>query len=169
MELVARLNSDWHKPALAAFMAVVLAHLGEHLVQSVQIVLFQVPRSLANGIVGVWFPELIKSELLHYGYALLMLVGLLALRPAFSGRPGGRLWDAALAIQLFHFFEHFLLFYQAQSGNLIFGTAQPSSLVQLFVPRFELHLVYNFLVFFPMLLALLRHKRAPRARKRCSC
>src|SRR5277367_2023003 len=80
-----KLNSQWHERALQLFMVVVLAHWGEHLVQAWQIYALGWPRPLANGILGLWYPWLIKSEVLHYGYALVMLIGIWVLRKGFSG------------------------------------------------------------------------------------
>ena len=79
-----KLNSKWHKPALLGFMAVVLAHWGEHLVQAYQIYVMGWPPAKAGGILGLWYPWLIKSEVLHYSYALVMLVGIWVLRKGFT-------------------------------------------------------------------------------------
>src|SRR5215469_17921532 len=78
-----KLNSQWHERALWAFMAIVLAHWGEHLVQAYQIWVLGWPRPQANGILGLWYPWLIKSETLHYGYAVVMLIGIWVLRKGF--------------------------------------------------------------------------------------
>ena len=51
-----KLNSVWHERALQIFMAIVLAHWGEHLVQAYQIFVMGWPRPKANGIVGLWYP-----------------------------------------------------------------------------------------------------------------
>jgi hypothetical protein len=48
----------------------------------------------------------------------------------------------------------------------------PTSLVQLWVPRVELHLFYNTIVFVPMVIAMYYHLYPPAAEKtapRCSC
>ena len=50
-----KLNSKWHERALQVFMAVVLAHWGEHLVQAYQIYVMGWPRPKANGILGLWY------------------------------------------------------------------------------------------------------------------
>src|SRR5450432_2601251 len=80
-----RLNTQWHERALQFFMFIVLAHWGEHLVQAYQIYVMDWPRPKANGILGLWYPWLIKSEALHYGYALVMLAGIWILRKGFTG------------------------------------------------------------------------------------
>ena len=80
-----KLNTRWHERALQVFMFIVLAHWGEHLVQAYQIYVMGWPRPQANGILGLWYPWLIQSEALHYGYALVMLIGLWVLRKGFTG------------------------------------------------------------------------------------
>ncbi len=65
-----KLNTRWHERALQIFMVIVLGHWGEHLAQAYQIYVMGWPRPKANGILGLWYPWLIKSEALHYGYAI---------------------------------------------------------------------------------------------------
>ena len=60
-----KLNTRWHERALQVFMSIVLAHWGEHLVQAYQIYVMGWPRPKANGMIGLWYPWLIKSETLH--------------------------------------------------------------------------------------------------------
>lgn len=88
--LPAGLNARHHKAALTAFMVVVVAHWGEHLAQAVQVYALGWPLKEARGLLGVPFPWLISSEWMHYGYALLMLTGLIMLRSGFVGR--SRTW-----------------------------------------------------------------------------
>ena len=80
-----RLNSDHHELGLRVFMVIVLAHWVEHLLQAVQIYVLGWPVPGARGALGLFFPSLITSELLHYGYALVMLAGLWMLRQGFTG------------------------------------------------------------------------------------
>jgi hypothetical protein len=169
--LLERLNSVWHEPALRAFTVVVLAHWAEHLVQAYQVYALGWPVKEARGVLGLWFPWLIKSEALHYGYALVMLAGLWILRDGFVGT-ARTYWNAALAIQFWHHFEHALLQGQAIAGENLFNSPVPVSIVQLLVPRMELHLFYNTVVFIPMLIAMLHHlmpSADDRARMVCSC
>ncbi|GAC1662284.1 MAG: hypothetical protein NVS9B4_15760 [Candidatus Acidiferrum sp.] len=51
-------------------MAIVLADWAEHFFQTYQIYVMHWPRSKAGGLLGLWYLWLIKSEALHYGYAL---------------------------------------------------------------------------------------------------
>jgi hypothetical protein len=84
------------------------------------------------------------------GYALAMLIGLWVLRPGFTGVRDRWWWTIALGIQSFHHREHLLLQIKAILGYNFWGQPVPTSLVQLWVPRVELHLFYNTIVFVPM-------------------
>lgn len=143
------MNRTNHLAATMVFMLIVLAHWGEHLVQAFQIYLLDWPRPLARGLLGQEWPWLVTSEWLHFAYALVMLAALVILRSGFSG-DALAFWTTSLVIQLWHFVEHGLLFYQRQSGNFFFGETAPTSIVQLFVQRVELHLFYNAVVTVPM-------------------
>ena len=153
-----RLNGAHHKLALNGFLAVVLAHWAEHLVQAYQIWVLGYPRPQARGVLGQWFPWLVTSEWLHYGYAIVMLAFLFLLRRGFTGR-AKTWWTIALAIQFWHHIEHLLLLIQAQTGTIFFGQPVVTSVVQLIIPRVELHLFYNSVVFIPMLIAMYLHLR----------
>jgi hypothetical protein len=89
----------------------VLAHWAEHLLQALQIYALGWPVPEARGLLGHFFPWLVTSEALHYAYAFVMLAGFWLLRPGFTGTRDRQWWTIALAIQFFHHFEHFLLFY----------------------------------------------------------
>ena len=80
-----KLNTRWHERALQIFMFVVLAHWAEHLVQAYQVYVMGWPRPKALGLLGLWYPSLIRTETLHYGYALVMLIGLWVFRKGFTG------------------------------------------------------------------------------------
>ena len=167
-----RLNGPGHELALRVFMVIVLAHWAEHLIQAFQIYLLGWPVPEARGVLGYFYPWLIKSEVLHYGYAVVMLAGLWALRPGFTGVGERRWWTIALAIQFFHHVEHAILFGQALVGQSLLGRPVPTSLVQLWVPRVELHLFYNTIVFLPMVIGMYYHM-FPRAKDagghQCTC
>ncbi len=167
----ARINGAWHKPALVAFAVITLAHWAEHLLQAAQVWVLDRPRPESRGALGSVFPWLVTSEWLHYAYAVIMLVGLIALMPAFTGRARAW-WTAALVIQLWHHAEHGLLLYQSQADHNLFGEPVPTSVVQLLIPRVELHLVYNAIVTIPMVVAMYLHSRPSRgeaASARCTC
>ncbi|WP_405146112.1 hypothetical protein OG589_03560 [Sphaerisporangium sp. NBC_01403] len=168
---VSALNSRYHKAGLGVFAVIVLAHWAEHIAQAIQIWVLGWPIPEARGVLGVPFPWLVKSEWMHYGYALLMLIGLIIFRKGFTG--GSRTWwNTALVIQIWHHFEHLLLLSQALSGSNLLGRPVPTSIIQLLVPRVELHLFYNTIVFIPMVIAMVRHLRpreSERAAMVCGC
>ncbi|MFC7545954.1 hypothetical protein [Plantactinospora sp. GCM10030261] len=157
--------------ALNAFMLVVIAHWAEHIAQAYQIWALGWPVPQARGVLGMPFPWLVSSEWLHYGYAVVMLIGLWFLRGGFVGR-ARTWWLIAFGIQFWHHIEHLLLLVQAQAGTAFFGRSAPTSLLQLVVPRVELHLFYNTVVFVPMVVAVLHHVRpnpAEARAMRCAC
>jgi hypothetical protein len=137
-----KLNSVWHERALQVFLFIVLAHWAEHLVQAYQIWVLGWPRPMANGVLGLWYPWLIKSEVLHYLYALVMLIGIWVLRKGFSGR-ARTWWTIALVIQFWHHIEHLLLIardlasqFGRQAGAderaaILFPTRRAASFLQL--------------------------------------
>jgi hypothetical protein len=165
------LNIRGHKLALVAFGLVVAAHWVEHLAQAVQIFALGWPRPKAGGALGLAFPWLVTSEWLHYGFALVMLVGLWVLRHGFTGR-AETWWMAALWIQMWHHFEHLLLLLQASTGSNLLDRPVPTSIIQLVFPRVELHLFYNLVVSVPMVVAMVLHMRPnqeERQQMRCAC
>jgi hypothetical protein len=155
--------------ALSLFMVVVTAHLAEHIAQAYQIWGLGLNESEARGVLGLFFPVLLRGEWLHYSYALQMFAGLALLRPGFVGR--ARLWwTIALALQGWHHLEHLLLLLQWLTGTFLFGRSGPTSILQLIFPTVELHLFYNTVVFVPMVIALYRHIRPdPSERDQMSC
>lgn len=164
-----RINSSRHETALRLFMVIVLAHWAEHLLQAFQIYGLGWPVPEARGLLGYFFPFLVSSELMHYGYAVVMLAGLWMLRPGFQGVEDRRWWTMALAIQFFHHFEHFLLQSQYLLGQNLFDRPVPTSLLQLWVPRVELHLFYNTIVFIPMVVAMYFHMFPPEPARATAC
>lgn len=169
--LYSKLNSVWHKRALQLLMFIVLAHWAEHLAQAYQIYVMGWPRPKAGGFLGLFFPWLVSSEALHYGYAIVMLIGLWTLRRGFTGT-SRKWWTIALVIQFWHHIEHALLQWQALSGHNLFGSPVPTSIAQLWIPRVELHLIYNSLVFIPMVIGMYFHMFPPSGdavHMRCSC
>jgi hypothetical protein len=167
-----RLNGLHHELALRAFMVIVLAHWAEHLFQAFQIYVMGWPVPKALGLLGLFYPWLVRSEVLHYGYALVMLIGLWVLRPGFTGVKDRRWWTIALGIQFWHHIEHLLLIIQATSGHNFWGRPVPTSVLQLWLPRVELHLFYNSIVFVPMVIGMYFHLFPPAEERpafRCTC
>ena len=165
-----RLNSEWHKRSLHLFMIIVLAHWAEHLVQAVQIYMLGWPRPEAGGVLGLWFPFLVSSELLHYGYAIVMLVGLWMLRKGFTGL-SRKWWTVALVIQFWHHIEHLLLQAQALFQYNLLGSPVPLSFLQMVFPknRVEIHLFYNAIVFIPMIIGMYYHMFPPSQEEPATC
>jgi len=165
-----KLNGPWHERALWAYAAFVLAHWSEHFVQAFQIYVLNWKVPAARGVLGLFFPALIKSETLHYGYAVVMLIAFWILRKGFVGR-SHTWWMAAFWIQFWHHIEHALLQYQAITGHFFFGP-MPMSIAQLIIPRVELHLFYNTIVTIPMVVAMFYHlfpSEEEAAQMQCSC
>ena len=166
-----KLNHQWHKLGLQIFMVIVLAHWAEHLSQAFQIYVLHWPIPESRGVLGLWFPWLIKSELLHYLYALIMIIGLWVFRKGFQG-VSYTWWMVAFGIQFWHHIEHALLQTQAIIGHNLYGSPVPLSIIQLWIPRVELHLFYNTIVFIPMVLAMYFHMFPPKDEAPnygCSC
>lgn len=151
-----KINGPWHKYSLWVYTAIVLAHWAEHLAQATQIYLLGWPIPESRGVVGLWFPWVVKSEALHYGYALIMLIGFWILRKGFSGQ-SYTWWMVAFWIQFWHHIEHALLQGQVILQHNLFDSLVPVSMIQLVIPRVELHLFYNTIVFVPMVLAMFYH------------
>ena len=169
---IEQLNGRYHELGLRIFMAIVLAHWGEHLFQAFQIYVLGWPVPQALGMLGLFYPWLIKSEVLHYAYALVMLIGLWVFRPGFTGVADRRWWTIALGIQFWHHIEHLLLIIQATTGHNFFGRPVPTSVLQIWLPRVELHLFYNSVVFIPMVIGMYYHLFPPadeRATFQCAC
>jgi hypothetical protein len=169
--LLTRLNTVWHERALRTFTVIVLAHWAEHLAQAYQVYVLGWKVPDARGVLGIWFPWLIKSELLHYGYAVVMLVGLWMFRSGFQTR-SLTWWTISLGIQFWHHIEHGLLQAQAILGRNFFNAPVPTSIAQLWIPRVELHLFYNTIVFIPMAIAMYYHmfpSAGEAAHQSCTC
>ncbi len=154
--LIARLNTRWHERALWAFSTLVGLHWLEHLVQAYQVWILDWTRPESKGLLGVWIPWLVTSEALHFGFAVSMFAFFVILLPGFFGR-SHTWWLIATLIQGWHLFEHALLQGQALVDSYLFGEAAPQSVAQYWVPRVELHLFYNLIVFLPMVVAMWFH------------
>ena len=147
---------DW---GMIAYAAIVLGHWGEHLLQAFQIWVLGWPPPRALGALGLLAPGLVRSEWLHWGYNLFVLVGAILLLGRFAGRARGW-WMAAIVVQVWHFLEHGLLLGQAILHRNLLGTEVPTSVLQLVVPRVELHLAYNGIVTALLIWAVVSQYRA---------
>jgi hypothetical protein len=180
-----KLNTVWHKRALQLFTIIVLAHWGEHLAQTFQVYVLHWPLKQSFGMIGMLFPWMVKTEVMHYLYAIVMLIGLWVFRKGFTGR-SYVWWMIAFWIQFWHHIEHALLQYQVIVGYNLMGAPAPISLIQmvglmegpastgfnglmtgppahpinllfLFVRRAEVHMFYNTIVFIPMVIGMFYH------------
>lgn len=142
-----------HKACLWLFTAVVIAHWAEHLVQAAQIYILGWPIPEAGGLLGYFYPWLVTSEVMHYGFAVVMLAGLYMLRNGFHGR-ARQFWMLSFAIQFWHHIEHLLLLIQSTIDRNLAGSPVPMSVLQFLIPRVELHLFYNTIVTIPMVVGM---------------
>lgn len=166
---IQRLNTEWHERALWIYMTIVVLHWLEHIVQAYQIWVMEMPRVESLGALGFYLPGLVTSEGLHFGFAVSMFAGLVLLRPGFSGT-ARTWWTVSLWIQAWHLIEHSLLQGQAIAGTFIFGAPVPTSVFQVWLPRPELHLIYNIAVFVPMVVAMWLHTRPDQVGQiQCTC
>jgi len=166
-----KINNVWHERANQFFAVIVLGHWAEHLVQAWQIFVLGWSRPESRGVLGQFYPWLVKSEALHYGYAIVMLAAFWFLRRGFVGR-SYTWWMVAFWIQFWHHIEHALLQAQALFKHNLFDSPVPISVVQMWIPRVELHLFYNTIVFIPMVVAMYYHlypNDEERAHANCSC
>lgn len=165
-------NGRNHSLYLKIFSAVLTLHLLEHIFQAFQFFVLNWSRQESLGFLGLWFPWLIRSEGLHYFHALFMLIGLFLLKPAVTNQTARIWWNICIVLAFLHHLEHFLLLEQAITKTYLFvGTLPippgklgvPISLGQVFFPklgleifrqRIELHLFYNLVVMFPMMISL---------------
>ena len=165
------LNTRWHKAALQVFMVIVLFHWAEHLIQAYQLWGLHWTRAQSMGLLGMYYPWLMKTETLHYGFALVMVIGLWVLRKGFTGT-SHKWWMVSFWIQFWHHFEHLIVFYQANTHSYWFGGKVPTSIGQIWFPRIELHLFYNTIVFIPMVVAMYYHVYPPArdaVKMMCTC
>ncbi len=118
---------------LKAFNLFLWIHFSEHIAQVSQLYLLHLPRVDCLGILGLWFPYLIKTEILHFAFALFTLIGLIYFNHY-------RKFKTAINLSWFHLFEHQLLLTQA-----LFGFKR-TGIGGLFFPRIELHFFYNLII-----------------------
>jgi len=148
------MNTKRHSYWLVVFSFVMIGHWAEHIAQIWQIHVQGIPPHCAFGMLGKYWPALVTTEWMHFGYAVLTMAGLVFLKYGFSGT-ARTWWVIAYWIQVWHLFEHILLFGQAQLHHNLFGKAVPTSVFQLVFSRPELHLFYNSIVTIPMVIAMI--------------
>jgi hypothetical protein len=150
-------HADRRGMMLKVFVAIMIAHWLEHIVQAYQVYALGYERHHAMGLLGQFYPWLVHSEWMHFGYAVLTWLGLVILR-GFSG--SARVWgDTAVIVQIWHLFEHTLLFVQAQGGFTLWGANEPTSYSSWSGRGSKLHLFYNFVVTVPIVIAMVVPRR----------
>jgi hypothetical protein len=159
-----RLQGRQYQVALYFYMALVAGHFIEHIIQLIQLYVLHMPRAMSMGVLGLYLPGLMRSEVLHLSYNLMQLLGLLLLAHGIYGQ-ARQWWNVAIVLQCWHFFEHALLQGQWVYGRYLFGAPKQTSIGELFLPRIELHFLYVTLVVVPTAMALYHHFAAQRREK----
>lgn len=145
-----------HTQLLWLYMIIVFGHWLEHLTQIYQIYVLGWTPQEAGGVLGLWLPQLAASEVLHFTYNFVLFAGLLLLAAGFGGR-ARFWWRVTIGAQGWHLFEHTLLQIQWLTSYYLFGAVQQIGIGQLWIPRAELHFLYNLIVFAPMVIAMIAH------------
>jgi len=153
-------NGPWHRRALLLYAFVVASHFIEHALQMVQVHALGWSRPEAGGLLGLAFPGLAATEILHTTWNSLQLTGLVVLLMGFRCVPAARSWWlVALTLQTWHWFEHAFLQFQFATGIYFYGAIKQMSVLERFAPRIELHFTYNLAVFIPTLIAFIIYFR----------
>jgi hypothetical protein len=126
------------------FMTICILHFAEHVTQLIELYVLHWSRPDCLGILGMFYPWLMRSESLHLAYALYMLWGLYH----FRLKVNNHWWFTAINLQKYHLVEHWILMIQLLAGY------KPTGIGGLWFPRIELHFAYNLMVLVPMLLAI---------------
>ncbi len=66
VNMMQTLNTVWHERSLQIFMAIVLAHWAEHLVQAYQIYALGWPIPESLGVIGYWFDVSVRTTALWH-------------------------------------------------------------------------------------------------------
>lgn len=140
------------------FIAIVIIHFLEHVVQLYQLYILDWPRPQCLGLLSLNFPWLMTSEWLHYLFAYVMLWGLIEFKDKALNK---KWWNTAKYLQYYHYLEHMILLLQMMRG---IPFAERISIGGLFFPRMELHFFYNLMIIIPMMLALIPFSNANKER-----
>lgn len=116
--------------SLWLFYIICLGHLNEHITQAVQAYALGWPANRSLGFLGLFWPFLVHSEILHYCFALFIMLGLFVFRDRFTGK-AHTWWVVAFWIAFWHHIEHLLLLTQWLEGANLFHAPQPISVMQL--------------------------------------
>ncbi len=136
------------------FNTIVVGHFLEHISQIGQLYLLHWPRATSLGILGMWHPEVVMNESLHYSLALFMLLGLTYFNQFVQPGLGKKLWELTMWLQFLHYLEHWNLVLQKVYGVYLYSANKPMSFGEIWLPRAELHFIYNAIVLVGMLVSL---------------
>lgn len=151
------------KLGMKIFMALIALHWVEHLFQAYQVYVMHMNRACALGFLGMRYPWLIRTEILHFGFAMLTMLGMFYVgRKYFASDDAVKAWAIGFIWSIWHMIEHTLLFFQSVSGHYLFGHSAPTSIIQLLIPRIELHLFYNSIITYYIVKALFHEYRYER-------
>lgn len=125
---------------------IVYFHLFEHLTQMVQLHWLGWSRMDSLGILGLFYPFLVRSEILHYGFSLFMVIFMIPLSYK------NEYYYTATILALLHHVEHFGLLMQYLFQDYWFNESRPMTFLEQFIPRIELHFIYNLIVLTPIII-----------------
>jgi hypothetical protein len=149
------INGRWHRVALLLYLTIVASHFAEHAAQIVQVYVLELARPDSGGLLGKFWPSLVMSEVLHTVWNSLQLTGLILLLPGFGGARAARTaWLVAIVLQSWHWFEHAAIQVQYVTGYYLYGAVKQMSILERFLPRIELHFLYNVMVVLPTAIAV---------------
>lgn len=143
----------YNKRWLFIFNIIVVSHFAEHVMQMMQLYLLHWDRKQSLGLLGLWRPQLVHSEYLHYAHALFMLIGL-----AMMCKMNKWLF-LTFFLAFLHHIEHLCLLYQAITQEFWYNALKPMTYPEHWLPRLELHFTYNLIVLIPMIIGLWKYKR----------
>lgn len=135
------------------FISIVIIHFIEHLTQLYQLYILQWARPECLGLISLRYPWLMRSEWLHYSFALYMVIGLTYFGYKANNK---KWWRTSLVLQHYHYIEHLILLSQALIG---IPMIERISLGSFIMPRLELHFFYNLMVLIPMLLGVMTNDK----------
>lgn len=143
-----------HTRMLWLYVALVFGQWLDYLTQVYQVYILGWQLKAVSGLFGLWFPDLVEAEVLHFGYNLLLFVGIFLLRNGFRGH-ARTYWNLMMAVQTWHLMEHTLLQLQQLTRQYPFDATEPTGMLQLWIPRVELHFLYILAVLVLMSIAII--------------
>lgn len=101
------------------FISIVVIHFIEHLTQLYQLYVLHWTRPECLGLISLRYPWLMRSEWLHYSFALYMAVGLTYFGYKATNK---KWWRISCLLQDYHHVEHLILsFFQKKTLSFTDG------------------------------------------------